>query len=151
MVRKMLALSVLMALAAACSSTSNQTKSSPTPSATGAVTGAVTATEKDFAISVANANAKAGSVTFGVTNSGPSVHEFVVFKSDLAEDKLPMKADGTAVDEAGAGVTHIDEIENIAKDATKTLTVTLAAGNYVLICNLPGHYKLGMHAKLSAA
>ena len=90
--------------------------------------------------------AKAGSVTFAITNKGTIPHEFVVFKSDLAVDKLPMLADGTAVDEEGAGLTSVDEVEDIAVGATPTLTVTLPAGHYIVICNLPGHYQSGMHA-----
>ena len=26
------------------------------------------------------------------------------------------------------------------------MTATLAAGNYVVVCDVPGHYQLGMHA-----
>lgn len=44
----------------------------------------------------------------------------------------------------------IDEIEDIPVGQTQELTVTLAAGNYVLLCNIydetekEAHYKLGM-------
>jgi len=33
----------------------------------------------------------------------------------------------------------------MAVGETKTFTVDLAPGNYVLICNQPAHYQLGMH------
>ena|SRR5438034_11443196 len=111
--------------------------------------GGVKTTVKDFSISLDSTSAKAGSVTFNVHNDGPSTHEFVVFKTDLAPDKLPTASDGT-VDEEGQGVTHIDEIEDIAAGSDQSLTVTLEAGNYVVICNLPGHYQQGMHATFSA-
>ena len=29
--------------------------------------------------------------------------------------------------------------------ATKTITIDLKPGHYVLFCNLPGHYAAGMH------
>jgi plastocyanin len=112
--------------------------------------GTVKATEKDFNISLDSDTAKSGKVTFDVTNSGPSTHEFVVFKTDLAPDKLPTKASGE-VDESGAGVTHVDEIEDVTNGSTKSLTVTLQPGKYVIICNLPGHYKLGMHTALTVS
>jgi len=57
-----------------------------------------------------------------------------------------LTSDGNAVNEDGAGVTHIDEKEDIAKGATTTLSVTLEPGKYVFVCNLPTHYKLGMRA-----
>ncbi len=110
----------------------------------------VTATEKDFAISLDTSSAAAGSTSFTVSNDGPSEHEFVVFKTDLAPSDLPLDADGN-VDEEGAGVTHVDEIEGIGTGCTSSLTVDLAAGNYVLICNLPGHYQAGMNVGYTAS
>jgi uncharacterized cupredoxin-like copper-binding protein len=110
--------------------------------------GGVDATEKDFSISLAKSSADAGDITFHVTNNGPSTHEFVVFKTDLAEDALPTTKENGAVivDESGQGVEHIDEIEDITKGSSEDLTVNLKAGKYVVICNLPTHYQLGMHA-----
>ena len=97
------------------------------------------------------ASAPAGDVTFVVTNNGPDdVHEFVVIQTDLAPDALPTDENG-AVDEAGDGITVIDEIEDIAVGTTEELTTTLAAGNYVLICNIyeededEAHYQMGMY------
>jgi len=118
------------------------------PTAASAGTGesgsTVNATEKDFAIGVDPGTAPAGTIDFEITNGGPSVHEFVVFQTDLPPDQLPLNEDGT-VDEEGEGVTHIDEVEDIAVDATESLSVELDAGSYVLICNLPGHYAQGMN------
>ena len=110
--------------------------------------GGVKATESDFKIALDSTSASSGDVTFNVVNNGPSVHEFVVFKTDLAEDSLPTKKENGAVivDEEGSGLTVIDEIEDIAEGDTQDLTVDLDAGKYVLICNLPTHYQLGMHA-----
>jgi len=68
----------------------------------------------------------------------------VVFKTDLAPDALPVDEDGN-VDEAGEGVELVDEIEDIAPGDTPSLTVNLDAANYVIICNIPGHYAQGMH------
>jgi uncharacterized cupredoxin-like copper-binding protein len=132
---------------AACSSSSS-TSGAAEPAGTTtapAVPGQVAVSEKDFEISLASTSAPAGKVTFSVANDGPSTHEFVVFKTDLDADQLPTDSKGDA-DEEGTGVTHIDEIEDIAAGTSdNTLEVDLKAGSYVLICNLPGHYKLGMH------
>jgi len=75
----------------------------------------------------------------------------VVFQTDLAEDQLPVKDDGNEVDEEGEGLTAVDEQEDIAANSSATLTVDLQPGTYVVICNLPGHYKLGMHATLTVS
>jgi uncharacterized cupredoxin-like copper-binding protein len=48
------------------------------------------------------------------------------------------------VNEDGQGVEHVDEVENVTPGATKQLAVDLKPGRYVLVCNIPGHYKLGM-------
>ena len=45
-----------------------------------------------------------------------------------------------------AGIMKVfDSGDNVAVGTTKLFHAALAAGNYVLVCNLPGHYKAGMH------
>ena len=101
-------------------------------------------------------SAPAGSVTFTVNNTGPEdVHEFVILKTDLDPGALPVDANG-AVSENGAGIEVVDEIEDITVGATKDVTATLAAGKYVLICNIydeaekEAHYKMGMRIAFTA-
>ncbi len=107
-------------------------------------------TLQEFSILPDKDEVDAGSITFATTNAGPDdVHEFVVVKTDLAPGDLPVDADG-AVDESGAGMEVIGEIEDIAVDASMSVTLDLAAGNYVLICNIydadedEAHYHEGM-------
>ena len=102
------------------------------------------ATLADYSITLDESTGAPGDVTFDVTNDAEQPHEFVVFKTDLAPDALPVDADGN-VDEAGEGVELVDEIEDIAPGDTPSLTVNLDAANYVIICNIPGHYGQGMH------
>lgn len=116
----------------------------------GSLAHAVDATETDFAIALVSSTTPAGETTFKVANQGPATHEFVVFKSNLAPDALPVDSEGN-VEEDGKGVTHLGEIEDITPGSSKDLTLTLDAAKYVVICNLPGHYKLGMYAGLTAA
>jgi hypothetical protein len=51
--------------------------------------GAVTATLADYSIALGSESAPAGDVIFDVTNEANQIHEFVVLKTDLAEDALP--------------------------------------------------------------
>lgn len=112
--------------------------------------GGIGATLADFSITLDESSAPAGDVTFDVTNEAEQPHEFVVFKTDLAEDQLPTDEDGN-VDENGEGVELIDEIEDIAPGDNPSLTVSLDAADYVIICNLPGHYGQGMHTSFTAS
>lgn len=121
---------------AACGDTDNNSSSNEAE---------VHATLEDFKITLDESSATAGEVTFEVENDGPSTHEFVVVKTDLAPDALPTDDSGD-VDEEGEGITAVDEIEDIEKGDSPKLTVDLEAGSYVVFCNLPGHYRQGMHA-----
>jgi uncharacterized cupredoxin-like copper-binding protein len=112
--------------------------------------GTVAVTLVDFSVTPDPDSAPAGETTFDVTNDAEQVHEFVVFQTDLAADQLPTDESGD-VDEAGEGVELVDEIEDIEGGSTQSLTVNLDAGSYVLICNIPGHYRQGMHASFTAS
>jgi uncharacterized cupredoxin-like copper-binding protein len=127
--------------AVACSSSSSTTSSA------GSDTGGVSATEKDFSIDLASSSAPAGSVTFNISNEGPSAHEFVILKTDDAPDALPVK-DNTVEEDK---VDVVDEAEDIAPSTTATLTTDLEAGSYVIICNIPTHYEQGMHAAFTVS
>jgi uncharacterized cupredoxin-like copper-binding protein len=111
--------------------------------------GGIDATLKDFTISLSASTVDAGKVTFNVQNDGPSAHEFVVVQTDTAEGDLPVGDDGT-VEESALEV--VDEKEDIPPDSSTTLEIDdLAAGSYVIICNIAGHYQQGMHAGLTAS
>lgn len=106
--------------------------------------GGVDVTLSDYVVSPAEDTASAGEITFNLSNEASQTHEFVIFRTDLAPDAMPLNDEGD-VDEAGEGVEAIDEIEDITAGSEATLTVTLDAGSYVFLCNLPGHYRQGMH------
>ncbi|MGZ9159623.1 MAG: hypothetical protein ACXW4T_00545 [Candidatus Limnocylindrales bacterium] len=119
------------------------TAATPSPTAAqSAAAGAVAVTLSEWKVVPASATAAAGPITFAVTNAGSQVHEFVVVKTDLKADALPV-ADNK-IDEST--LTPVEEIEDIAAGATPSLSVDLAAGHYVLLCNIETHYGQGMHA-----
>jgi uncharacterized cupredoxin-like copper-binding protein len=91
----------------------------------------------------------AGAVSFRILNQGPTSHEVIFVRTDRAPDKLPLQADGLTVDEEGPGIDLLEEVEGLDIDDRQTLVLDLAAGDYVLYCNLEGHYLGGMHAALT--
>ena len=111
--------------------------------------GAVGVTLSDFEIDLEEDSAPAGEVTFEIQNDGPSVHEFVVFQTDLAEDALPTDDEGNV--EEGGDLEPVDEVEDIADGDSADLSVDLESGDYVIICNVPLHYGEGMHTSFTVA
>ncbi|MDA0366737.1 MAG: sulfocyanin-like copper-binding protein, partial [Chloroflexi bacterium] len=80
-----------------------------------------------------------------VTNEGAILHNLRVVRSDLAADALPVA--GGQVDENAVDVKL--RIDDIAGGETKGGQADLEGGSYVLICNIPGHYQLGMYASFT--
>ena len=56
--------------------------------------GGIGVTEQDFTITVSPSSVAAGSVTFNITNNGPSAHEFLVVKSDEDPGSLTVDKEG---------------------------------------------------------
>jgi uncharacterized cupredoxin-like copper-binding protein len=104
--------------------------------------GTVHAALKENGITLDQSTASAGTVVFDVKNAGTIVHEFVVIKTDVAPDKLPASAGepGQMLEDGSVG-----EVEDVNVGESKQLSIKLEPGKYVLICNLAGHYALGMH------
>jgi uncharacterized cupredoxin-like copper-binding protein len=122
----------------------------------GVSTGPIAATVKEWQISLSSTTVAAGAVTFNITNAGDKEHEFVVRKTDLTSDKLPLNADGE-VSEDATELTEVGDPSEVAEIASgssdRTLTVTLQPGHYVIFCNLHVedllHYQKGMHVDVT--
>ena len=97
----------------------------------------VTVAEKEWGVAPAPKTAKSGKITFVAKNIGKLSHEFVVLKTSTPATKLKLK--GAKAVETG----FVARTPQFKPGQTKTLTLTLKAGHYVLICNLPGHYQAG--------
>jgi len=102
---------------------------------------------EDYKIQLSKTTAKAGSITFHVTNNATDLnHEFVIVKTDLQAADLPLNSDGN-VDETKLDI--IGRVPQLEPGKSQDLTVDLAAGHYVIMCNLPGHYAQGMYTDFS--
>jgi hypothetical protein len=104
---------------------------------------------EDFRVREDAALVPAGTVSFRIRNQGPTSHEFILVRTDRAPDKLPLQSDGLTVDEEAPGIKLLDEAEGLDIDDRETMVLDLAAGHYVMYCNLEGHYLGGMYAALT--
>jgi uncharacterized cupredoxin-like copper-binding protein len=104
---------------------------------------------KEWAIGTIPVSVRAGDVYFLVDNQGPEdAHELVIIKTDLAPTALPIENNRVPEDK----IDIVDEIEPFAAGSKAGATFQLAAGKYVLICNITevedgeveSHYQLGM-------
>ena len=119
---------------------------SPSATSTAGTKIQVTATEMKFQLS--QSTVPAGTVEFETTNKGKIPHEMVVIKTDLPLEKLPLKGDKLDEDKAGKEIGEIEE-DDLKSGETKTLKVNLTPGKYLIVCNLPGHFKAGMRTFLT--
>ena len=98
---------------------------------------------RDYKVELSAPTVKAGKVRIGVKNSGGMVHQFDLIKTDLAPDKLAIEG-GAKAKEDGL----VKQVLDIAIGKVVVVTADLAPGNYLIICNVSGHYQLGMRAAL---
>ena len=167
--RRIVPLSVLMflgvgAVLAGCSSTT--TSSTSTTTAGGGVSattapatspsGSTPAAANSISVTLNDTNglngpmtmvvspttAKAGQVTFTVTNKGTITHEMVVLKLEANQTWNSLTVTADKVSEDGSK----GETGDVAAGETKTVQLNLDAGNYALVCNVEKHYAMGMRS-----
>ena len=119
------------------------------PAAAETSTGAshVSVTLKEMSVQLSTATVPAGPVTFDITNTGAAEHEFVILKTDIDAAALPEADEEGKATEIG----HVDEIDPVPSGESRSLSVTLGPGNYLLVCNKPGHYAAGMRAAFTVS
>jgi uncharacterized cupredoxin-like copper-binding protein len=135
-------------LLAACGGESDpDTAPAGTATPTPAVTpeGDVIVILDEWSVEPAPDSAPAGEITFAVVNDGASAHELTIYQTDLPLDELPLA--GRMVDETK--VEPLGSTPVMVGGQLRQLTVTLAPGRYVLVCNLPTHYEDGMRAEFN--
>jgi uncharacterized cupredoxin-like copper-binding protein len=92
--------------------------------------------------------APAGTVTFKVTNiSKAIVHELVIVRYPEPGKMLPYSDADLKVDEDKAG--HMGEVSELDPGKGGSVSISMKPGHYLLVCNIPGHYKTGMWAEFS--
>ncbi len=125
------ALIALVLLVAACAN----------PAASAPAGSQVVVELSDYKVTVDVPSVKAGKIKIGVRNVAAMEHSFQVLKTDLPPDKLPVDGASAKAKEDG----KVGDIPSIPAGKSASVTVDLVPGKYVFICNLAGHYQLGMH------
>jgi uncharacterized cupredoxin-like copper-binding protein len=99
---------------------------------------------QDYKVILSVASVKPGTVRFGIKNEGNMEHSFELIKTDLPFDKLPTTGDAKAKEDG-----LVKEVKSLGVGKVSVVSADLAAGKYVVICNVAGHYQLGMRAALT--
>jgi uncharacterized cupredoxin-like copper-binding protein len=100
-------------------------------------------------ITLSTDHVKPGKILFKVKNiSTDEDHELLLVKADSL-DALPLEADGVRVDEDK--LKGLKELGDVHPGKTRSTTVSLAAGKYVLFCNEAGHFTAGMVTMFTVA
>lgn len=131
--------SVQPAPAGASSAAPQASSVAPTPN-----NAVVTVLMNEMTLKPSIASVPAGKVTFIGVNQGKVDHEVVILKTDKAPNALVLLTGLSKVNEAASG-ENLGEVE-VEAGTTEAGTFNLSPGNYVLVCNLLGHYQAGMFA-----
>jgi uncharacterized cupredoxin-like copper-binding protein len=91
---------------------------------------------------------KAGRITLHATNKSQAlVHEVIVVLPLANGAPLPYDdKEGRVIEKR---IKDLGEVSDLPQGNSGSLTLQLAPGNYLLICNQPNHYKAGMWTKLT--
>ena len=101
-------------------------------------------------VTLSTDHVKLGKVVINVKNvSTDEDHELLLVKTDLGPNAMPMDADGVRVDEDK--LKGMKELGDVHPGKSRSNTLTLKAGKYLLFCNEAGHFKAGMYTTLTVA
>lgn len=107
--------------------------------------GEIRADLKEYSIALTSTTMRSGTVTFVARNGGGAAHSFIVIKTDVAADKLPLDQQKQTAKEDG----KVGGLDQVDPGKSQNLRLELPAGHYVIICNVATHYQLGMRAELT--
>jgi uncharacterized cupredoxin-like copper-binding protein len=100
-------------------------------------------------VTLSTDHVKPGVILFKVKNiSTDEDHELLLVMAD-SPNALPMEAGDIRVDEDK--LKGLKELGDVHPGKTRSTTVPLKAGKYVLFCNEAGHFKAGMFATFTVA
>ena len=87
----------------------------------------------------------AGKVEFDVSNAAMKTgHEMILVKLANKGETLPLDPAKHRIDEKA--IKSLGEVSNLKAGANGILKASVTPGDYILICNIKGHYEAGMAA-----
>ena len=117
----------MMGAGSGAGAASNQATAGPTQQ--------VSAQLGDYTVDPSVTSVPAGKVTFNATNVGQVPHELMI-------ERMPIKMDAPNQPNEDAAQGMIDDM---GPGQSGSMTLNLKPGNYMLFCNVPGHYAMGQH------
>jgi uncharacterized cupredoxin-like copper-binding protein len=101
-------------------------------------------------VTLSTDHVKPGKVVINVKNTSTDEdHELLLVKTDSEPNAMPMDADGVRVDEDK--LKGMKELGDVHPGKSRSNTLNLKAGKYLLFCNEAGHFKAGMYTILTVA
>lgn len=100
--------------------------------------------EREWTIRLSRSRVPAGMVIFHIKNAGRVSHDLVVLKTKLTPKQLIANGRLRPMEPGRAGRTRV-----LKPGDTLDLKLTLKPGDYLLICSLVGHLRVGQHANLT--
>lgn len=128
MIRRSICAAILVGALAACSAASSTTPPAASQATGTPPPGAVAITVMDFMLSKPAITVTGPTVTFVVTNDGPTPHNVAVRD---ASGKVLM-------------TTH-----DLSRGQSETISAAIPPGAYTTFCSLPGHESLGVKGTLT--
>jgi uncharacterized cupredoxin-like copper-binding protein len=108
-----------------------------------AMPGAFDMSKATMGITVDSNDIHAGEVTLvAINDSKVLVHEMLIAPVLSTYSPLPYDNANQRVDEDAAH--SLGEVSELDPGQTGALRITLKPGTYILLCNVPGHYAMGM-------
>lgn len=102
----------------------------------------VTVTMTEFKFDPPTVTVSAGAkVNLTLTNNGTTQHSWVVMKQGT-------KVSGTFTDADKANI-YFSQVVDAGKTVNTTFTAPSTAGDYQIVCDLPGHLEAGMQGTLT--
>lgn len=109
----------------------------------------VTVTLSTFGTQLTPDEIYSGDVRFVVKNDASDMsHEFILMRTDLPPDKLPMEEEGR-IDEDSPLILRVMATEDLTPGSRREFDVTLAPGHYVYFCNIDAHHMIGMRGEFN--
>ena len=109
-------------------------------------------TLNEWSVSLSRASVPAGTVNLVAHNKGTMIHEMIVLRADSV-DQLPHNADGSINEDVVSMADTVGEIAEFEQGATCGRSFELAAGSYIVFCNIAMgdvvHAKRGMVSQLT--